>query len=466
MLSKQASSKCAGTVLMRGGLGPVATTTRLNGGARATLAPSSSSSLAMRSLSSFPSSLHNNRTPKTSLYGGSMGGRTITAAAAQPFPSADMFFQNRSIVNWGINFVPEKEAWVVQRLGKFHKVLQPGFNLLIPFVDEIAYVHSLKVVAVEIPNQQGITKDNVSITIGGVLYYKVEDPMKASYNVEDPDFAIRQLAMSTMRVEVGKLELDKTFEEREMMNVNIVKAINASVRDWGLDCLRYEIRDIQPPVRAMEAMELQMVAERKKRQMVIASEATREAEVNEAEGYNRAKILRAQAIKREKQLLAEGEADAIRVKAEATADGIEKLAASLRKPGALDAMKLRVAEQYVSAFGELAQKGTTVLLPSNPGDAGSMVAQAISIFDAVSKKHHQQQSSPSSSPSSSTVVKDAEAATTNQGAQQQATSPTAATSSTTAEEADVEHISDELVQELSRVMGERTRNEQRVGMHQ
>jgi regulator of protease activity HflC (stomatin/prohibitin superfamily) len=299
--------------------------------------------------------------------------------------------------NFGILFVPQQEGWVVQRFGRFKEILEPGLRFLIPFVDKVAYRHSLKMVTVEIPNQVGITKDNVNIEIDGILYYRVVDPYQASYNIDDPEFAIQQLAMSTMRVEVGKLDLEKIFEERELMNRAIVAEINKSAEGWGLHCDRYEIRDIKPPVKAMRAMEFQMIAERRRRQKVIRSEADRTATVNRGEGQRTATILTAEAKKMEKQLHAEGEANAIRARAQATAEGLERVAQALQNPKAIDAMSLVVAEQYIKAFAELAQKGNTLLLPANTGDVSSMVSQALAIYQTISKKHTGKDSASDSS---------------------------------------------------------------------
>jgi regulator of protease activity HflC (stomatin/prohibitin superfamily) len=296
------------------------------------------------------------------------------------------FSRQRLPLNLGIHFVPQQEGWVVQRFGKYKEVLEPGLRFLIPFVDRVAYRHSLKMVTLEIPNQVGITKDNVNIEIDGILYYRIVDPIKASYNIDDPEFAIQQLAMSTMRVEVGKLDLEKIFEERELMNRAIVDEINNGVAQWGLHCDRYEIRDIKPPVKAMRAMELQMIAERRRRQKVIRSEAERTAMVNRGEGQRTATILAAEAKKMERQLLAEGEANAIKVKAQATAEGLEKVAQAMHTPRASDAVSLVIAEQYVKAFGELAQKGNTLLLPTNAGDVSGMVAQALAIYQNISAR--------------------------------------------------------------------------------
>jgi len=306
------------------------------------------------------------------------------------------YSRQRLPTNLGVLFVPQQEGWVVQRFGKYKEVLEPGLRFLIPFVDRVAYRHSLKMVTLEIPNQVGITKDNVNIEIDGILYYRIVDPYKASYNIDDPEFAIQQLAMSTMRVEVGKLDLEKIFEEREIMNRAIVNEINKSVDSWGLHCDRYEIRDIKPPVKAMRAMELQMIAERRRRQKVIRSEAERTAVVNRGEGQRTATILAAEAKKLEKQLYAEGEANAIRARAEATAEGLERVAKALHQSKASDAVSLVIAEQYVKAFGELAQKGNTLLLPTNAGDVSSMVAQALTIYQNISAAQQKRSGSSAS----------------------------------------------------------------------
>eukprot|EP00941_MAST-03F_sp_MAST-3F-sp1_P000216 g216.t1 len=277
-------------------------------------------------------------------------------------------------VNYGVRVVPQQKAWVVERLGKFHTVLDPGLHFLIPVVDRIAYVHSLKEEALAIPGQMAISKDNVTLGIDGVLYIKIEDPVKASYGVDDAIYAVTQLAQTTMRSEIGKLKMDTVFQDRENLNANIVEAINNAGSAWGVRCLRYEIRDISPPNNIKAAMELQAEAERRKRADILTSEGEREATINIAEG-ERQKVVKA----------AEAEGEAISINAAATSAAVEKLASAIKIDGGEAAVSLRVAEQYVDAFGELAQKGTTVILPSNPGDISSMVTSALTTFNAVTK---------------------------------------------------------------------------------
>jgi regulator of protease activity HflC (stomatin/prohibitin superfamily) len=251
-------------------------------------------------------------------------------------------------------------------------VLDPGLHFLIPVIDRIAYVHSLKEEALPIPGQMAITKDNVTLGIDGILYIRIDDPVKASYGVEDAIFAVSQLAQTTMRSELGKMTMDTVFQDRENLNMNIVDAINKAGNAWGVSCLRYEIRDIAPPENIRAAMELQAEAERRKRADILASEGEREATINVAEGL-RQKVVKA----------AEAEGQAITLRAAATAEGVERLAAAVNGRGGQNAVAMRIAEQYVEAFSGIAKKGTTVLLPANVGDVSSMVTQALAAYKSV-----------------------------------------------------------------------------------
>jgi len=285
--------------------------------------------------------------------------------------------------NTGLVVVPQQAAYIVERFGKFQKVMEPGLNFLVPLMHRIPYVYSLKEEALSVPSQTAITRDNVTLSIDGVLYVKVVDPYKAAYGVEDPHFAITQLAQTTMRSEIGKISLDNTFKERETLNVNIVKAINAAALEWGISCMRYEIRDISPPKAVRAAMELEAEAERRKRALVLDSEGEQEAEVNLARGRKMAAVLASEATMQEHTNIGLGEASAIEAKAAANAAAIRVLAAAVVSQGGQTAMRLRVAEQYVSAFSGIAKTGNTVVVPANVGDAGAMVAQAMGIFKAM-----------------------------------------------------------------------------------
>lgn len=278
-------------------------------------------------------------------------------------------------INYGIRVVPQQKAWVVERLGRYHRTLDAGLRFLIPVMDRITYVHSLKEEAISIPNQTAITMDNVTIEIDGVLYIRVKDPAKASYGVDDVYFAVIQLAQTTMRSELGKITLDKTFAERESLNSNIVSTINDAADAWGIECLRYEIRDITPPSSVKLAMDKQAEAERRKRATILDSEGQREAEINRAEGLKRLTVLQA-----------EGEADALLRTAQASSKGIELVGDSIKRAGGKEAVSLKVAEQYMTAFGNIAKEGTTVLLPADTSNPANMVGQALGVFKALSNQ--------------------------------------------------------------------------------
>ncbi|NWY20044.1 STML2 protein, partial [Aphelocoma coerulescens] len=288
-------------------------------------------------------------------------------------------------VNIGVLFVPQQEAWVVERMGKFHRILEPGLNFLIPLLDRIRYVQSLKEIVINVPEQSAVTLDNVTLQIDGVLYLRVMDPYKASYGVEDPEYAVTQLAQTTMRSELGKLSLDRVFRERESLNASIVDAINQASDCWGIRCLRYEIKDIHVPPRVKESMQMQVEAERRKRATVLESEGTRESAINVAEGQKQAQILASEAEKAEQINKAAGEANAMLVKAKAKAEAIQLLAAALAQQHGNAAASLSVAEQYVNAFSKIAKDSNTVLLPANTGDVTNMVAQALGIYTTLTK---------------------------------------------------------------------------------
>jgi len=283
----------------------------------------------------------------------------------------------------GVKFVPQQQVWIVERMGQYRVSMEAGLNFLIPFIDNISYRHSLKEEAVDIPSQTAITKDNVTLIIDGILYLKITDPKQASYGVGDARYAITQMAQTTMRSELGKMTLDKTFLERDNLNVSIVQSINEASVVWGIQCLRYEIKDITPPDNVRQAMELQVAAERQKRAEVLDSEGKRQSQINIAEGIKQEVVLKSEAAMTDQINRAKGEAEAILQVAKATAEGIEMVAASIDKSGGEKAVALRLAEQYIEAFSKLAKENNTLILPAKTDDAGSMVAQALSIFNSI-----------------------------------------------------------------------------------
>ena len=282
--------------------------------------------------------------------------------------------------------VPQQNAYVVERLGRYAGTLDAGFHLLTPFIDVIRYRHSLKEVAIDIPEQVCITRDNVQVSVDGVLYLKVLNPERASYGIADYRFAIIQLAQTTLRSEIGKIDLDKTFEERTNINTAVVSELDKATEPWGVKVLRYEIKNITPPQDILSAMEKQMRAEREKRAMILTSEGTRDAAINTAEGEKQKTIKTSEARKQQQINEAEGEAQAILTVADATAEGIRRIAAAINTPGGYEALQLRIAEQYIEQFGNLAKAGNTLIVPSNLSDVGSMIASAMSIVQSSGKR--------------------------------------------------------------------------------
>ncbi len=283
------------------------------------------------------------------------------------------------VVLMGAKVVPQQTAYIVERLGKYHSTMSPGLNIIIPFVDRIAYKHTLKEVAADIPEQVCITKDNVQVAVDGVVFYQVMDPKLASYGISNFMFAVAQLAQTTMRSEIGKIVLDKCFEERGNINVAVVAAIDEAAAGWGVKVLRYEIKNITPPQTVLMAMEKQMQAEREKRATILYSEGEKQSAVNVAEGQKEKVVLESEALRQQAINQAEGQAAAIISVADATAEGIKKIADAIQSPGGMEAVQLRVAENLVEQYGKLAKTTNTMILPANFADMGSMIAAAMSV---------------------------------------------------------------------------------------
>lgn len=280
--------------------------------------------------------------------------------------------------------VPQREQYIIERLGKYSRTLDAGFHILIPFLDIVAYRHSMKERAIDIPSQACITKDNIAVTIDGVLYMQVLNAKAASYGIEDYVFATAQLAQTTMRSEIGKIELDKSFEEREKVNNQIVTVLdNAAGVNWGIKVLRYEIKDIEPPVSVKDALEKQMRAERERRAVVAESEGQKEAQINVSEGERQEIINLSEAEKRKQINEAEGKAEEIKLIASATAEGIKNIAEAINEKGGITAVNLRIAEQYIKEFGKLAKEGNTLIIPSTLSDVGAMVGALMETIKAV-----------------------------------------------------------------------------------
>ena len=278
--------------------------------------------------------------------------------------------------------VPQQSAFVVERLGKYSTTLNAGFHILVPFFDVVRYKHSLKETAIDIPEQICITRDNVQVGVDGVLYLKVLDPHRASYGISDYQFAIIQLAQTTLRSEIGKINLDKTFEERTNINVQVVNELDKASEPWGIKVLRYEIKNITPPQDILSAMEKQMRAEREKRATVLTSEGVRDAAINKAEGEKQQVIKASEARKQQQINEAEGQGSAILTIANATSEGIRRVAEAIEAPGGYEAVQLRVAEQYITQFGNLAKAGNTLIVPANLTDVASMIGAAMNVIRA------------------------------------------------------------------------------------
>jgi len=279
-----------------------------------------------------------------------------------------------------IKVVPQQSAWVVERLGKYHATLVPGLNFLVPFVDRLAYRHSLKEIPLDVPSQVCITRDNTQLTVDGILYFQVTDAMRASYGSSNYIVAITQLAQTTLRSVIGRMELDKTFEERAVINSSVVEALDEAALNWGVKVLRYEIKDLTPPAEILRSMQAQITAEREKRALIAASEGRRQEQINIATGAREAAIARSEGDKQAEINKAQGEAAAITAVADATADAIRKIAAAIQQPGGGDAVQLKVAEKAVEAYAQLAQKNNTMIVPGNMTEVASLVGTAMALM--------------------------------------------------------------------------------------
>jgi regulator of protease activity HflC (stomatin/prohibitin superfamily) len=285
-----------------------------------------------------------------------------------------------------IKIVPQRSAYIIERLGKFRATLQAGFNVLIPFIDKVAYKHTLKEQAIDVASQICITKDNISVEVDGILYLQVIDPSKASYGIDDYRFASIQIAQTTMRSIIGKMELDKTFEERDLINTNIVDAVDKASDPWGVKVTRYELKNIVPPQSIKDAMEKQMRAEREKRAVIAESEGQKQAKINVADGDKQELIKKSEGEKQKRINEAEGRAAEIEKVAIATALGLRQIADAISAENGIDAVNLRVAEQYLGEFGKLAKESNTIILPGNLTDVSGIVATATSVLEKVKKK--------------------------------------------------------------------------------
>ncbi len=282
-----------------------------------------------------------------------------------------------------VKVVPQQNAWVVERLGKYHATLAPGLNFLVPFIDRVAYKHSLKEIPLDVPSQVCITRDNTQLQVDGILYFQVTDPMRASYGSSNYIMAVTQLAQTSLRSVIGKLELDKTFEERDIINAQVVQAIDEAALNWGVKVLRYEIKDLTPPKEILHAMQAQITAEREKRALIAASEGRRQEQINIATGEREAFIARSEGEKQAVINKAQGEAESIKAVAEANAQAIERVAAAIRQPGGEQAVQLKVAEKAVEAYSQVASDATTTLIvPSNMTEVSTLIASAMKMLQS------------------------------------------------------------------------------------
>jgi regulator of protease activity HflC (stomatin/prohibitin superfamily) len=283
-------------------------------------------------------------------------------------------------VTRAIKIVPQQHAWVVERLGRYDRTLTPGLSIVVPFIDRVAYKHSLKEVPLDVPSQVCITKDNTQLQVDGILFFQITDPMRASYGSSDFMIAITQLAQTTLRSMVGKMELDKTFEERDAINAQVVNALDEAASNWGVKVLRYEIKDLTPPAEILRAMQAQITAEREKRALIAASEGRRQEQINIATGEREAFIARSEGEKQAEINNAQGEASAILAVAEASAEAIRKIAAAIMSPGGEQAVQLKVAEKAVEAYAQLAQKNNTMIVPGNMTEVSALIASAMAVM--------------------------------------------------------------------------------------
>jgi regulator of protease activity HflC (stomatin/prohibitin superfamily) len=283
------------------------------------------------------------------------------------------------VVIKAIRVVPQQHAWIVERLGRFHAVLQPGLNFVIPFIDRLAYRHDLREIPLDVPSQICITRDNTQLQVDGILYFQVTDPRLASYGSSNYVLAITQLAQTTLRSIIGRMELDRTFEERDQINASVVAALDEAALSWGVKVLRYEIKDLTPPAEILHAMQAQITAERTKRAVIATSEGRRQEQINHATGAREAAIAESEGAKQAEINNAQGEAAAILARAEATAKAIRQIADAIESPGGLQAVNLRIAEQYIGEFGKLAKTNNTLIVPTNVADVASMIATAMSV---------------------------------------------------------------------------------------